>query len=321
MPTSASAPKRVLIVQYSQSGQLTRVTENVCRPLLGTDAIETTFVTLEPAEPFPFPWPFLGFFNIFPECVYGDAPPLKPTGLCEDDRFDLIIFAYQVWFLSPSLPATAFLKSDVARAVFRDTPVVTLVACRNMWTQAHLAMTRMLDSLGAKRVDNVVLTDPSPAMASFITTPRWVLTGRKNAFWGFPAAGLSEQQIADSERFGKAIVDGLKSDRERSGAPLLNGLGAVTANVSLIQSEKIGYRSFRIWGKLLRKIGDQSSIPRRIVLLLYIVFLVCMIITVVPLTMVIRRLLQSLLRTRFQELKTSFELPSGSGTERMEEFS
>ena len=199
--------------------------------------------------------------------------------------------------------------------------MITLIGCRNMWTQAQQAVKQMLSRLGARLIDNIVLVDQGSTMASFITTPRWLLTGRKDAFWGLPPAGIAETEINSVSRFGKAIVNGLADDKEKRGQPLLNGLGAVTADVALIQSEKIGYRSFRIWGKLLRLIGDRRSKTRKIVLIVYILFLICMILTVVPITMFVKLLLKPFLTKHHQQVKEEFEKPSGSSINRMEEFS
>ena len=320
MSTSSSNRKKVLIVQYSQSGQLTRIVENIVAPLDAEESIQTKIITIEPVKPFPFPWPLLTFFNIFPECVYLDPPEIKPIEIEENERFDLIIFSYQVWFLSPSMPATAFLQSNAAKQIFKNTPVITLIGCRNMWTQAQQTVTQLLGKLDATLIDNIVLTDQGSTLASFVTTPHWLLTGRKDAFWGFPAAGVSEQDIDSASRFGAAIVDGLEQDKEQTNRPLLTGLGAVNADVALIQSEKIGFRSFWIWGKLLRLLGDQHSFIRKVVLIVYILFLIGMILTVVPITMILKALMRPLLKAQHQQLKEKFEQPSGSGTERKDEF-
>lgn len=321
MSRSSSDLKKVLIVQYSQSGQLTRIVNKVSGPLAEVDFIETKVITIEPVTPFPFPWPVLKFFNIFPECVYLDPPEIKPVAIEPDEKFDLIIFSYQVWFLSPSLPATAFLKSAIARQIFKDTPVITLIGCRNMWTQAQQTVKQMLSKLGAKLIDNIVLVDQGSTMASFITTPRWLLTGRKDAFLGLAPAGIKESDINNSQRFGLAIVEGLANDQEKYGQSLLSGLGAVNADVALIQSEKLGYRSFKIWGKLLRVLGNQDSLLRKLVLILYIVFLVTMILTAVPMIFLIKKCVSPFLKARHQRIKEAFEQPSGSGIDRMEKFS
>ncbi|MFX8254377.1 hypothetical protein ABTL28_19320, partial [Acinetobacter baumannii] len=82
-------------------------------------------------------------------------------------------------------------------------------------------------------IDNVVLTDPGPTLATFITTPRWLLTGRKAGFWGMPAAGVSDEQIRGTRRFGLALRDALLSHREKQAEPMLAGLAAVQANPNL----------------------------------------------------------------------------------------
>ena len=101
---------RILVLYYSQTGQLTSALESMLKPLAARTDVQIVRQNLEPVEPFPFPWPFFRFLDTFPECVHMDAPPLKPLAFGSEARFDLVILAYQVWFLSPSLPVTAFLK-------------------------------------------------------------------------------------------------------------------------------------------------------------------------------------------------------------------
>ena len=315
------AVKKVLVVQYSQSGQLSDVAKSVMAPLEASDSIELQTLTLSPEKSFPFPWPLISFFNIFPECVYLDPPALKPVEIDQNQKFDLVILAYQVWFLAPSLPITAFLKSNEGKRLLNDTPVITLIGCRNMWVMAQQAVAQLLKNANATLIDNIVLTDQGSTLASFITTPRWVLTGKKDAFWGFPAAGISRLEIQRAERFGHAINAALKNDNEKNNRPVLTGLGAANVDISIVQSEKAGYRSFRIWGKLLRAIGKPTNPLRKLVLVLYIIFLVALIITVVPITMILQKLMRPLFKKKFQTLKEHYELPSGSATDRIKEFS
>ena len=313
--------KKVLIVQYSQSGQLSDVVNSVTAPLSVSDAVELHTLTLSPEKPFPFPWPIIPFFNIFPECIYLDPPKIQPLNIDENEKFDLIILAYQVWFLSPSLPVTAFLKSPEGKLLLHDTPVITLIGCRNMWVMAQNAVEKLLKEAKARLLDNIVLTDQGSTLASFITTPRWVLTGKKESFWGFPAAGISDSEIKTASRFGNAIRDALKENKEKDNEPLLKGLGAVNVDISLVQSEKAGYRSFRIWGKLLRAIGKPANPLRKLILVFYIIFLVTLILTIVPITMILQKLMRPIFKKKFQSLKDQYELPSGSATNRIQDFS
>jgi len=310
--------KRILVVSYSQTGQLSRLVDSVCGPLRAATGCEVVAERIAPQVPYPFPWPFLRFLDVFPESVYLDPPPMRPLSLAPDADFDLVILAYQVWFLSPSLPITGFLTSSAGRRLLAGKPVITLIACRNMWLTAQETVKRLLSQAGARLLDNVVLVDAAPALATFITTPRWLLTGNPGRPSGLlPRAGVSDRDIAAARRFGDAIAAALRDDRELGEGPLLAGLAACRVDDRLILSERIGHRSFRIWGRLMRALGPPGSRRRTPVLVLYALFLVTMIASVVPITLILRRLAAPLLRPSLLRLKAYYELPSGSGDERL----
>ncbi len=312
--------KRVLVVYYSQTGQLARVVESIMEPVCRRSDVQVTWEQLEPINPYPFPWTVFSFFDVFPESVHLDPPMLKSPAVTPDSRFDLVILAYQVWFLSPSLPITGFLKSPAAR-VLKDTPVITVIACRNMWLSAQDKVKTLLERIGSRLIDNVVLVDQGPTWATFITTPRWLLTGNKNGFWGiFPPAGVADNDIRAAARFGRALADGLPLLNSNSGTPLLRGLGAVKVNAGYISAEKIAHRSFLVWGRLLRALGPSGHPLRRAVLVVYITFLITLILTVVPLGLLLRLALRPLIRRRLDAQVTRLELPSGSGTDRVAQY-
>ncbi|WP_238554966.1 hypothetical protein [Chryseobacterium sp. P1-3] len=74
------------------------------------------------------------FFNTFPES-YLQIPKeiFPPSEEVLNKKYDLILFGYQVWYLTPSIPIISFLKSGYAEKILKDTPVVTISATRNMW--------------------------------------------------------------------------------------------------------------------------------------------------------------------------------------------
>lgn len=311
--------KRVLVLHYSQTGQLTRAARSMMRPLGEGADIEVVWAEMTPARPYPFPWPFFAFLNVFPESVHMVPPPMRPLNIGADERFDLVILAYQVWFLSPALPVTGFLKSGGAR-ILKGKPVITFIVCRNMWLTAQEKVKGLLSRCGARLIDNAALVDQGHPLATFVTTPRWLWTGRKNGFWGvFPPAGVREADINGAARFGRAIGAALRSGKPLK-APVLAGLGAVKVNPGYVASERIAHRSFYLWGKLLRAIGGPDSTARKAVLAVYAVFLVTMIITVVPASLVARALLRPILKKRLDDEVRRLEEPSGSGTERVSEF-
>ncbi|MDR2081245.1 MAG: dialkylresorcinol condensing enzyme [Campylobacteraceae bacterium] len=304
--------KKVLVVHYSQSGQLDDAIRYCILPLLNDKSVSVTDLRLKPSKPFPFPWNVLDFLSVFPESVYCDKISLEPFDINKNEEFDLIILAYQVWFLSPSLPMSSFLQSAEAKTWLNDKPVITFIACRNMWLTAQEKMKRLIAQNGGVLCDNIALIDGGNSLETFITTPRWLLTGKKDKFWFFSSAGVKKSDMENSARFGRAISGALKNDIEKSKRPLLKGLGAVNVNEKLIMSEKIGHRSFLIWGKLLKKIGKPKSRIRRVFICIYLLFLVLMIITVVPLTLLLRALFYPLIIKKLKKQKAYYEEPSGS---------
>jgi len=310
--------KQVLIIGYSQTGQTAKIIDAIQKPLLESNQIEIDRQYLEPEKAYPFPWDFFSFFDLFPECIFLDAPKNKPLILKK--QYDLVILAYQPWFLSPSLPTTAFLKSAQATKILKDCPIITVIGCRNMWGQAHLKTLKMLKTLKASLIDNIVLIDQGSSLATFITTPRWLFTGRTNAFWGFPKAGILPSEINQATRFGFAIKQRLEQNKEKITQPILMGLGAVKADASSLQSEKIGARSFYLWGKLFRKVGKAGAWQRKPLLILYVIFLILMIISVVPITILLRKILAPLLQQKLNALETEFEQPSGSDNSKVTDF-
>lgn len=305
------------MLSYSQTGQLTRLTERIVEPLRKDAGFDVHVESLRPVKPFPFPWNFFVFFDAFPESAHMVPRPLVPLALDGSEKFDLVILPYQVWFLAPSQPVVAFLKSEVGRKLLAGKPVVTVIACRNMWLMAQEKMKGLLAACGARLLDNVVLTDPSPTMVSVLTTPLWLLTGKRDYVRSLPPAGVPEAEIQAARRFGLALRDALHQDRERGGGPLLDGLGAVNADPHLLFSEKVITRSFFLWGKLLRAVGKPGQTRRIPFLTLYVAFLITMLLTVVPVSLTVQALLRPFLGRRFAAIKQKYEVPSGSGKERM----
>jgi len=306
--------RKVLVIHYSQTGQLTRITDSIIAPLRQENDIQVDYLTIEPEQSYPFPWPFLRFFHIFPEAVKMTPQSLKPIDkaiMNSADDYDLIVLSYQVWFLSPSTPISSFLQSEQAKRLFNNKAVVTVIGCRGMWLSAQEKVKNLLKSLKATLVDNVALTDDCGAAFSFLATPMWMFTGKKKAYSWLPTAGVSDSDINNASRFGLAIKERLLLDNDKIKQPMLKGLGAVKINEKLIASERVGSHSFRIWSKLLSTLGPQNSIRRSCGLLVYVLFLLTLIVTVVPITALIKKLIAPLTKKRIRIQKAYFAEPSG----------
>jgi hypothetical protein len=313
--SSQALMARILVIYYTQTGQLRRVVESLVAPLKSRPEVEIVWQPVVPRPGYPFPWKFLSFLDAFPESVYLDAPAIVSGNFDADGEYELVILAYQVWFLAPSLPITGFLKSPQAR-VLKGKRVITVIACRNMWVTAHRSMLRELEALGAHLTDNVVLTDSGPLWSTFITTPWWLLTGNQGLL---PKAGVSETEIARAARFGHALVEALPRIARGEPGPYLSGLQAVRVNPLTMLGERIGHRSFRMWGRLVRAAGKPGALARKPVLLIYVVFLIGAILLVLPITMTLAAIATRLSR-RVAAQAQALEGPSGSSGERLALF-
>ncbi len=301
--------KRVLVVHFSQTGQLTRVLNKALSPLRDARHIELVEARIQSSENFKFPWDTIKFFDAFPETVYLDPPQNMPLKIEDEESFDLIILGYQPWFLSPSMPMSAFMLSYQAKKILNAKPVITIIGCRNMWIEAQKTMKELIGDCNARLIDNVVLIDQSGPIESLITTPRWMLTGKKDAFWGLSAAGIKDENINASSRFGERLCEKLKG--EITDEPMLSNLGAVVADARFVATEKIAKRSFRIWGALIRLLGKRGSKARVPVVIIYVIFLFLLIITVVPINMAIQTIIRRLFKAKVAKMLLNIEKPSG----------
>jgi hypothetical protein len=305
--------KKVLVIHYTQTGQLGSVLRAITAPLTESAGISVTVETLRPKKAFPFPWPFFRFFDTFPETVYGDTPELEALAVDPGERFDLVILGYQAWFLSPSLPMQAFLKSPAAARLLKDTPVVTVVACRDMWLKAQEIVKQSLASVGARHVGHIALTDEAGTVGSFLATPLWMLTGKPGPRLGglIPKAGVAPERVAASRRFGErmatVLIQGSPLDES-----LLRGLDAVWVNTALISTENAIRRGFRVWGGLLRALGPQGNWRRKIALVVYVCWLVLAIVLLLPLGYLLRKILGPLRRRKLAEMAAYYSAPTGS---------
>lgn len=302
--------RRVLVLSYSQSGQSTQAGDSLISTL-DRDAFDVTVERIRPRSPYPFPWKVARFFDVFPDCVLGRAPDVDPPSYPAGTRFDLVILVWQVWFLAPSLPVQGFLKSEHAE-VLRGARVITLTVCRSMWHTASETIKRMIAEAGGVLIDNIVITDQGPPWAGFITTPRWMFTGRRDRFLGlFPPAGVSDDVIHGLARFGTAIND-RRQDLDRTPArPLLRGLGAVSVERRYVIPELIGRISFPPWARLISASGPAGNLRPRLLTLLFVIYLVGAILILVPLGVLLSLLLYPIIRSPLRAYVERLKAPSG----------
>lgn len=288
--------KKALIVYYTQSGQLKDIIDSVCSPM--QDDFEFTFEELVPVPAFPFPWKGMSFYQAFPESVQEIPCRLEDFAFDPDEDFDLIILAYQPWYLSPPIPFTAFLQSEAAAKVLVGKPVITILGCRNMWIMAQQRVKKRIADLGGNLIGNIALVDKHHNLVSVITIVRWMLKGEKHGkgLYGklFPKAGVDPKDIRESGKFGIIIQDAFRNNELSSLQDALLDRGAIKIKAVLMTIEQRGFMMFKPWSKFVLKKGSAGDPAREGRLKMFRVYLFTVIYLVSPIGSVIVWLIHKL---------------------------
>ncbi|SNA78571.1 dialkylrecorsinol condensing enzyme DarA [Flavobacterium psychrophilum] len=245
--------KNILVIYYSQSGQLESIARNIAKPLLNSDEVNVVFHEIQLEKPFPFPWNKDAFFDAFPESFLQIPTALKPVPTeILNTKFDLILLHYQVWYLSPSIPINSFLKSSEAKTLFNNTPVVTISGSRNMWVMAQEKIKVLLKSNNAQLKGNIALVDRVGNLISVITIVEWMFSGVKKKYLGiFPLPGVSEKDIVESSKFGEIIFKNLQNNNFDNLQTQLLESKAVKISSYLVKVDKTANKIFNKWSNII----------------------------------------------------------------------
>ncbi|WPO80170.1 dialkylrecorsinol condensing enzyme DarA [Flavobacterium sp. KACC 22761] len=263
--------KNVLVIYYSQSGQLESIARNIAKPFLNSDEINVTFHEIQLEKPFPFPWNKTTFFDAFPESFLQIPTALKPVpNEILNTKFDLVLLHYQVWYLTPSIPMNSFLKSPEAKIILNNTPVITINGSRNMWIMAQEKVKVLLKEANAKLVGNVALVDRVGNLISVITIVNWMFSGVKKRYLGFfPLPGVSDKDIQESDKFGEVMLSQFEQNKLDDLQPKLAEIGAVKISPYLVTVDKTANKIFNKWSNFIYK--NQKN--RKLLLKLFYVYL------------------------------------------------
>ena len=276
--------KKALVVYYSQSGQTKEIADTIIKPL--NSNFEIVYEELKPLPPYPFPWTGMSFFQTFPESVQEIPCQLEPFKFNPDENFDLIVLAFQVWYLSPSLPVSSFLQSAQGKRVLKNKPVVTIQGVRNMWVMSQERIKKRIRDAGGNLIGNIVLYDKNPNLVSVITIVKWMTTGEKHGkgLYAkiFPPSGVADKDIQEAGKFGHVILNAFQSGNLSQMQDHLIKEDAVKVNPVLASIEKRGRMMFEIWSKFILKKGSYNSPERAARLKLFKYYLFAVIYLVSP---------------------------------------
>ena len=253
--------KQVLVIYYTQSGQLREIAKQVAKPFVNAADISINFYQIQPKKPYPFPWDNEAFFGVFPESFLQIPTDLEPVPeAITAIKYDLVLLFYQVWYLTPSIPINSFLKSPEARTILNNTPVVTVSGSRNMWFMAQQKIKALLRTNDAQLKGNIALVDRVGNLISVITIVEWMFSGIKKKYLGiFPLPGVSEKDINESSKFGGVILSCLNENKLDELQEKLIAIDAVKASSYLITVDTTANKIFTKWSNfLIKKKGSRT---------------------------------------------------------------
>lgn len=249
-------PNKILVVYYTQTGQLEDILTSFCRPLI--DVGEVEFLRIFPAKEIKFPWSGKEFFAAMPPSVMQhtiDLEPIKP----QQEKYDLIIFGYQPWFLSPSIPASSILAHPQIKKLMHNTPVITVIGARNMWLNAQEMVKKKLAENNAKLVGNVAFVDRHNNLASAASIVYWLIYGKKQKLWGIiPKAGVSDEDVKNAANFGKDAANALQANQWADYQQKVIARGGVQVRTNILFIEQRAPRLFLMWANHILKSNNQA---------------------------------------------------------------
>jgi len=275
--------KKVLIAYYTQSGQIKEILDSYTSGFANHEDYQLFEHQIKPVNDYPFPWTDREFFDVFPEAVTEVGCDLQamPKHLLQD--YDLIILGFQVWYLSPSIPITAYLQSNDFKKIAKNTPVITINGCRNMWFKAHASVVNYLQEAQADHIGHLVFFDKVNNLLSVITIMHWAYTGKKDKKWGvLPKPGISDYDIQEAAKYGNILKEYWESEQlEQLQFTYINS-GGVLVLPHMMSMEHKGKRIFKIWTKLVLKKGGPGDPKRKFRLTAFKYYLLFMIYFISP---------------------------------------
>lgn len=244
--------RKVLVIYFSQSGQLADMISNLTQPMIAAgNTVET--VRVYPTKDYPFPWSGKSFFAVMPDCVIGVPTELQPFKL-NSSSYDLVIVGYQAWFLSPSIPSNSFLNHPSVKAILKNTAVVTVTGARNMWISAMERIKNILKQSEAKLVGSIALVDRHANLVSFVTILYWMFTGKRDRYLNiFPKPGVSDADVENCKSFGGVISKHLTTGNYEGMQDELIAMNAIEVKYNLMFIESKARKIFKLWANFIIK--------------------------------------------------------------------
>lgn len=294
--------KKILVVYYTQTGQAKLALDATLKPFTENSNYQLDYLLIKPKKSFPYPWSYTEFFDAFPETVHGIPCELEPIQIDTSVNYDLVVIAYQPWFLSICVPVSSFLQTPEAKLLLNNKPVVTIINCRNMWLGAQEKMKQRLLDVKANLVGNITFVDRSSNLTSLVTVLAFVLKGTKENFMGiFPKYGVNDKDLEKAPLFGTIIKNNLENNLLQNIQPQLNQKGALDIRGNLLLMEGRGRALFPLYANYISKKGTQGSEQRKTRVRIFGIVLPTAILFLSPIITILSRLIPLIAKKKFDK--------------------
>ncbi|MCO5269012.1 MAG: dialkylresorcinol condensing enzyme DarA [Brumimicrobium sp.] len=254
--------RNVLVIYYTQTGQLKEIADNLCMPFVGSNNYNIDYYQIKPVQDYTFPWKSKDFYNAFPESFRQIPIPIHhPEDEILNKEYDLVILAYQIWFLTPSIPFTSFMKSPFAEKLLKGKKVITVVGCRNMWAKAQEKVKGFIKNVGGVLVGQIALVDKHLNHVSVVTIAHWMMGGKKDKKYGiFPLPGVSDSDIKNSSKFGELILEAANKDNYHDLQNNIIDNGGTPCTPFIIFMDETANKMFTKWSNFILKSNSNRAL-------------------------------------------------------------
>ncbi len=262
--------KNLLVVYYSQTGQLKDIILHFIKPFENTYHID--FAEIK-CEEFVFPITCKQFFDVFPEAV------LKiPCGIevkIEDKNYDAIILGFQPWFLHTSIPFNSFMQTERFKNLVKGKPVILVMDSRNSWRNALHEVSTTVENFQGIIKGRYVFRDTSKNFRGFLALCYWLFTGKKKSpCKSIPQGGIEQEVINHAGLHGQSALSSFNSSDS-----VYSVIPSVSEEYTSLGYEQYAIAKYEKWASF---IGKDNFRHRRFRLTLFRIWILFMLAFAAP---------------------------------------
>lgn len=241
--------KKVLIIYYSQTGQLKDIISNFVAPFSETHQVD--FLEIK-TDRYKFPLTFNSFFDAFPESVLSKTCEITHQTTNYGD-YETVILGFQPWFLHLSVPFNSFVESNCFADAIRHKSVILITDCRSTWRNSIRHLTEKVCQHGGVIKGVYVFRDVSAGnVMGALTLLKWFKDGHKTKLFNhYPLPGVDEEIIKNSKTFGQEALEIISNTKVEKGSPCYSVIPERKKEFTSKGYEEFAINKFKKWANYI----------------------------------------------------------------------